>query len=110
MRGIRLVSGLKAQAVQTGWVAVEAGDAGKARWLAEQIKRENVASYSEGSRFFVPVGEYFTVKSEIKNVITVVAKTTHYWIDHVPAAMKSSLAWEERLAMLGRRIKQVLGL
>jgi len=34
----------------------------------------------------VPVGEWQDVKKEIKNVITVVAKTTHYWADHLPVA------------------------
>lgn len=77
-RGIRLVSGLAAQAAEPGWIAVECGQASKSRWLSEQIVQENVASFYRGSQLFVPVGEHFTLKGEIKNVITVVAKTTHY--------------------------------
>lgn len=103
IRGINLVSGLSATPAQTGWIAVECGKASKARWLSEQIRQENVDAYAEGSRFFVPVGENFTVKGEIKNVITAVAKTTHYWSDHLATEIKTSLEWEERGRALLRR-------
>jgi sirohydrochlorin cobaltochelatase len=106
VRGIRLVSGLAAEAAEPGWVAVECGQAAKARWLSEQIRQENVASLQRGSRFFVPVGEHFTVKGEVKNVITAVAKTTHYWQDHLAAETKSALEWETRLAALWERLKR----
>lgn len=101
IRGIRLVSGLDAQPVQTGWLSVDCGQASKARWLSEQIVQENVASFCQGTCFFVPVGERFTLKGEIKNVITAVAKTTHYWSDHLAAETKTALAWEARLAAIG---------
>jgi sirohydrochlorin cobaltochelatase len=106
MRGIRLVSGLAAQPAQTGWIAVECGQASKARWLSEQILQENVASFCQGSRFFVPVGETFTLKGEIKNVITAVAKTTHYWRDHLAAETKTALAWEARLRAVGQWLRR----
>ena len=109
IRGIHLVSGLTAEAAETGWIAVECGQPIQARWLSEQIEQENVASFVQGSRFFVPVGASFTLKGEIKNVITAVAKTTHYWNEHLAAEMKSALAWEARLAMLWARIRCWLG-
>ena len=101
IRGIRLVSGLKATAAEQGWLAVECGDVSKAYWLSQQIRAENVASRCEGTRFFVPVGEDFTLKGEIKNVITVVAKTTHYWNEHMEASIKQVVAWERRMQRLG---------
>lgn len=100
VRGIYLVSGLRAAPAEPGWVAVECAGAGMARWLSEQIVQENVASFQRGACFYVPVGERFTLKGEVKNVITAVAKTTHYWREHLPAAIKSSLAWEARLHSL----------
>ncbi|MFN8440443.1 MAG: hypothetical protein U0175_06740 [Caldilineaceae bacterium] len=105
IRGIRLVSGLEAQPATQGWVAVECGDVSKAYWLSQQIRAENVDSYCEGTRFFVPVGEDFTLKSEIKNVITVVAKTTHYWSDHMEASLKQVVAWERRFQKVGALVR-----
>ena len=43
---------------------------------------------AEDNYLLVPVGDYFTVKGEIKNVITTVAKTTHYWREHLPIDVK----------------------
>jgi hypothetical protein len=106
IRGIKLVSGLTAQPAQPGWVAVECGQVTRARWLSDQIQQENVAAYAEGSQLFLPVGEDFTLKGEIKNVITVVAKTTHYWGDHLAPALKNSLVWEERLTRFAARARQ----
>lgn len=101
IRGIRLVSGLAAQpADEAGWIAVTCVNAGQARWLAEQIQQENVATTHCGVLLFVPVGEHFALKGEIKNVVTAVAKTTHYWREHLPYAVKQSLAWEVRLGTL----------
>jgi sirohydrochlorin cobaltochelatase len=108
VRGIHLVSGLTATAAETGWIAIECGQPAKARWLSEQIVQENVASFQRGSHFYVPVGERFMLKGEIKNVITAVAKTTHYWNEHLAAETKSALAWEARFETARRRIQNWL--
>lgn len=108
IRGIVLVSGLSAVPAQIGWIAIDCGKASKARWLSEQIRQENVDAYAEGSRLFVPVGENFTLKGEIKNVITAVAKTTHYWSDHLATELKTSLEWEERGRALLRRVTRFI--
>jgi sirohydrochlorin cobaltochelatase len=108
VRGIHLVSGLTAHPAQTGWIAIECGQASKARWLSEQINQENVASFAQETRCFVPVGERFTLKGEIKNVVTAVAKTTHYWSDHLAAELKTALVWEERFARLQQRLGRLL--
>lgn len=107
VRGIALVSGLRATPATTGWIGIECGQAGKARWLSEQIRQENVDAYATGSQCFVPVGDYFTVKGEIKNVITAVAKTTHYWGDHLADPVKASLEWEEKMKTLVTRVKGI---
>jgi sirohydrochlorin cobaltochelatase len=60
-------------------------------WLAESIVQENVQARAQGSQLFVPVGSDYTLKGEIKNVITAVAKTTHYWAEHVPSEVKVTL-------------------
>lgn len=105
IRGIKAVSGLRAAPAGAGWIAVDCASASMARWLAEAIMQENVQAHSQGVLLLVPVGDYFTLKGEIKNVITAVAKTTHYWQEHLPLEVKQTLAWQERLKALKARIK-----
>jgi sirohydrochlorin cobaltochelatase len=109
-RGIRLVSGLKAQpAAEPGWLAVACDTPNKARWLSDQINQENVQARYAGNMLYVPVGEHFTLKGEIKNVITAVAKTTHYWEEHLASQIKAALAWEERFKGVASQVKSWLG-
>ena len=89
-RGIAAVSGLAAAPATAGWLAVRCDSARMARWLAEAIDRENVAARAEGPRLLVPVGEDFRLPGEIKSVITVVAKTTHYWREHLAAVVEDA--------------------
>lgn len=100
VRGIRAVSGLEAQPAEPGWIAVQCQSPAMAAWLSEAIQRENVQARAEGSRLCVPVGAAYTLKGEIKNVITVIAKTTHYWAAHLPAEAKTALAWEQGFKQL----------
>lgn len=108
VRGIEAVSELKAQPVEPGWIAVVCQSPGMARWLSEAIAEENVQAKSEGDILFVPVGDYFTVKGEIKNVITAVAKSTHYWGEHLPAEVKQTLALQDYFTNLSQRFKDWL--
>lgn len=85
IRGIYTVSGLTATAADTGWIAVRCFTEAMARWLHDASAAENLAVRLEGPILFVPVGERFRTAHEIKSVITVVAKTTHYWTEHVHA-------------------------
>lgn len=107
-RGVELVSGLKAEAAEPGWVAVHCGDAAMAAWLGEAVNSENVQARSAGDTLFVPAGDDWTVSGEIKNVITAVAKTTHYWQEHVPPAMRYTLALQLRLETWVARLRRQL--
>lgn len=100
MRGIHEVSQLHARLDQTGWLAISTESAAYAKWVAEAMCEENVRARSEGATLFVPVGEHFTLKGEIKNVITAVAKTTHYWIEHLPPDVKRTLALQAQLSQV----------
>jgi hypothetical protein len=97
IRGIRLVSGLEATHAKPGWLATKCLHAAQARWMAEQIMQENVQSFADGDFFFVPIASAYTLSGEIKNVITVVAKTSHYWQDHVLNEVKIVMAWESSI-------------
>ncbi|HHW87113.1 MAG TPA: hypothetical protein GX400_12995 [Chloroflexi bacterium] len=97
IRGIQLVSGLHAAPATPGWIAIECLSSAQARWLSEQINQENVECHWCGKEIFVPAAANFTLKGEIKNVITAVAKTTHYWDAHVSKEVKQTLAFEAAL-------------
>ncbi|MCL6647191.1 MAG: hypothetical protein K6U89_02510 [Chloroflexi bacterium] len=105
-RGIQEVSGLAAFPAEPGWIAVPCSSAAMASWLATAILAENVAARAEGSRLLVPCGEHFTLKEEIKNVITAVAKTTHYWQQHLPTEVKTTLTLQTWLGSLVRRLRR----
>lgn len=109
MRGIFLVSGLKATPDKTGWIAVEADSEGMAEWIAKAAEAEHVLFRSEGARFFVPCGESYQTKVEVKSVITVVAKTTHYWQDHVANEMKAAFVLEDTIDKVGSALKRIFG-
>jgi len=61
------------------------------RWLLQAILVENVAVRREGNVLFLPAGPAFRIDHEIKNVVTVVAKTTHYWREHRTGGMDDAL-------------------
>jgi hypothetical protein len=97
IRGIHLTSGLEASPAKPGWLAVKSQHAPQARWMSEQIVQENIQSYAEKDLFFVPIDSTYTLENEIKNIIAVVAKTAHYWHEHVLDEVKTVIAWEERI-------------
>jgi sirohydrochlorin cobaltochelatase len=43
---------------------------------------ENVSVRREGPVLYLPAAPSYRLDKEIKNVITVVAKTYHYWCEH----------------------------
>jgi sirohydrochlorin cobaltochelatase len=92
-RGITLASELPAQAsTHAGWVSVDCYSETMASWLLRAIVMENVAARSHGRELLLPAAPHFRLDKEIKNVITVIAKTTHYWMAHMPRAQKSAIA------------------
>jgi hypothetical protein len=82
-RGFRLVTGLPTmRSEKPGWVGLKCEDEEMALWLLRAIVVENVCVRREGTVLFLPAGPAFRLEKEIKNVITVVAKTHHYWTEH----------------------------
>jgi hypothetical protein len=91
-RGIRLVTGLRAY-VSAGCrlgARVVPGDA-MAGWLLRAITTENVAARRQGAMLDLPASPTFRLEKEIKNVITVMAKTCHYWLGHTPRARQEAI-------------------
>lgn len=83
-RGLRLVTGLETvHSEKLGWVGLQCSDEEMALWLLRAIIVENVCIRREGKTLFLPAGPHFSLEKEIKNVVTVVAKTYHYWAEHL---------------------------
>jgi sirohydrochlorin cobaltochelatase len=83
-RGIEMVTGLPTvQSNALGWVGIACDDEQMACWLLRAIIVENVMVRREENILYVPAGPGFSIQREIKNVITSVAKTVHYWRAHL---------------------------
>lgn len=109
IRGVFEVSGLAAAEASPGWIAVQCPSAAMAHWLRDAIEQENVRARCDGTSVLVPVGDRYTLTGEIKNVITVVAKTTHYWREHLPPDVRRALwveIWVARMRAVVRRRPQ----
>src|SRR6202051_2988900 len=92
-RGIALVTGLCAEAAPVaGWVRMYCTSAAMAGWLARAIVMENVSASFKGLALHLPAGPAFRMEKEIKNVVTAVAKTCHYWRDHTSPARHQAIA------------------
>jgi len=92
-RGILLATDLDARSsVVPGWVRVTCYSEAMAAWLLRAVVMENVAAQCEGRRLDVPAGPHFRLEKEIKNVVTVVAKTSHYWLGHTPPSQRQAIA------------------
>jgi sirohydrochlorin cobaltochelatase len=85
-RGLRMVTGLPAVLDGSpGWIGLACADEEMAIWLMRAIVVENVMVRRERAVLYLPAGPKFTLEGEIKNVVTVVAKTYHYWTQHQAA-------------------------
>lgn len=84
-RGIEMVAYVCATPSTTmpGWIAVDCENETMAAWLTRAIVMENVSAFHRACVLYLPAGPAFRIEKEIKNVITAIAKTSHYWLDHV---------------------------
>ena len=53
---------------------------------------DDVAARGDGRVLDVPAAPHFRIEKEIKNVVTVVAKTCHYWVGHIPPEQQAAIA------------------
>ena len=82
-RGLRMVTELPVVlGGPSGWIGLTCADEEMAIWLMRAIVVENIMVRREGAILYLPVGCRFSLEAEIKNVVTAVAKTYHYWIQH----------------------------
>jgi sirohydrochlorin cobaltochelatase len=85
-RGIFQTTGLRAiERAAPGWIGVRCDSEEMAIWLLRAIVVENIAVRREGATIFLPAGPQFRIDGEIRNVVTALAKTHHYWQEHLMA-------------------------
>lgn len=82
-RGLRMVTELSTVRGKPGWLGLQCENEEMAHWMLRAIIVENVCVRREGNTLFFPAGPDFRLEKEIKNVVTVVAKTYHYWKEHL---------------------------
>jgi hypothetical protein len=82
-RGIRETTGLEAEPGDPGWIVVTCESPRMAAWLCATIILENVDARLDGARLLLPAGPNFLLEDQVKSLVTVMAKTHHYWRDHL---------------------------
>ena len=85
-RGIWETTGLFVEPQSPAWIAVSCESRAMAEWLGAAIVLENVTARVEDDRVLLPAGPRFRLEDEVKSIVTVVAKTHHYWAMHEIAA------------------------
>lgn len=66
-----------------GWLGIQCTDEEMAVWMMKAIIVENILARREDNVVFLPVGHKYHIEKEVKNVVTTVAKTYHYWKEHI---------------------------
>lgn len=82
-RGIWETTGLYAESTEPGWLSVTCDSPAMAAWMYAAILMENVDARLEEDRLVLPAGPGYRLQDEVKSIITVVAKTHHYWSAHL---------------------------
>ena len=91
-RGITMATDMRAaNSAVPGWVEVDCYSDAMAAWLVRAIVMENVAATAAGRCLRLPAGPDFRLEKEIKNVVTVIAKTSHYWLGHILPPQQSAI-------------------
>jgi sirohydrochlorin cobaltochelatase len=92
-RGIVMVTQLPIVISKSlGWIGIQCASEEMALWLLRAIVVENISIRREDAVLYLPAGPDFRLEHEIKNVITVVAKTHHYWTEHITSQPKSEIS------------------
>ena len=92
-RGVIMASELLAtESPVPGRIRVSCFSDTMADWLLRAITMENVAVTRAGDLDLdLPAAPHFRLDKEIKNVVTVIAKTTHYWMGHLGRVHKADI-------------------
>ncbi len=92
-RGVQMVTDLLVyESPVKGWIRVACHNDAMAGWLLRAITMENVSVRALGRSLDLPAGPRFRLEKEVKNVVTVIAKTCHYWLGHTTRRQQQAIA------------------
>jgi hypothetical protein len=91
-RGIFETTGLFSEPAGPGWLAVTCDSRRMAAWMCAAVILENVDARCDQERLLVPADPGYDLADQVKSVITVLAKTHHYWAAHVAATSSGAAA------------------
>ncbi len=92
-RALRMVSDLAVEpSTNPGWVRVFCPSPIMAGWLARAINMENVSAHLQDDVVELPAGPHYRLEKEVKNVVTSLAKTYHYFDGHLEPGQHSRIA------------------
>ena len=110
IRGIFETTDLVAEPSPGGWLRVTCDSKRQAAWMCATIILENVEAKVDDVHLFVPGDRGFDLKDQVKSVITVVAKSNHYWQAHIANEEGLSAARADaRAILLGENITKLRG-
>jgi sirohydrochlorin cobaltochelatase len=111
IRGIAETTSLWAEPAPGGWLRVTCDSKRMAAWLCATIILENVDARMEDQYLFVPADTGFDLKDQVKSVITVVAKSHHYWRAHLEDenGELSAERLDAKALLLGENITRLQG-
>lgn len=91
-RGITMTTNLPAhESPDAGWVRLTCVNEAQASWLVRAIVMENVSARCSGVSLDLPAAPTYQLHKQIKNVVTVIAKTCHYWTEHMSRAQQRQI-------------------
>jgi hypothetical protein len=92
-RGVTMATDLTCYGSEKpGWIRVKCYSESMTGWLLRAITMENVAVTGGRLAVELPAGPHYRLEKEIKNVVTVIAKTSHYWLGHMPRSQRYEVA------------------
>jgi hypothetical protein len=92
-RGVTMATELTCYGTEKpGWIRVKCYSESMTGWLLRAITMENVAVTAGRLAVELPAGPHYRLEKEIKNVVTVIAKTSHYWLGHMPRSQRYEVA------------------
>ena len=87
-RGLKLLNANVKELNDKGEVYIDLTFPNKAKWFVNIINLENVVAKQNGKYLILPWSGKYEIDKEIKSLMTVWGKASHYWKEHRPIQFK----------------------
>ena len=87
-RGLRLLNANVKEINNKGEIYIDLIFPNKAKWFRNIIDLENVAAKQKGKYLILPWSGNYKIDKEVKSLMTVWGKASHYWREHRPLQFK----------------------